>query len=85
VGGFNNAPGGFNFSLVWRSTLDSVQTSALSFSEFKLGSPDKKLSFQAELIGVTVSGATLNLGADIVNANIKYISFSIFIVTDAAA
>ena len=72
--------GGYNFSLTWRHNLTGVHSTALGLYNFKTGG-GKILDFNAELLSVTTSSATVNLKPVGSNAGIVYLSYSVVVVT----
>jgi hypothetical protein len=73
--------GGFNFSLTWRHSLSGVFATALGLYNFKVA-PHYVLSYRAELLSLSITGATLNLEPVGGEAGIIFLAFTLVVITE---
>ena len=71
---------GYNFTITWTRTIANIYASCLSLYNFQL-EPYKYLSLQTEIVASSSSGATINMNPIESGAGIKYLAYSIILIT----
>jgi hypothetical protein len=72
--------GGYNFSLTWRHSISGVFATALGLYNYKVASR-YILSYKAELLSPSTTGATLNVDPVSTDAGIVFLAFTVVVIT----